>query len=182
MLRKSEAVTSGRSSDAAPNSASGLPTEIGVYVKRGNEWVEIQPEVVNWKTGGVFKSIASMGVVKGDVNGHLDRKQSPNRVGSPLEFVIIAPEGVAVTEYQLLKLHENSNNREFRTVTGGVFHVKGGATRDLVSFEGKKVASRTFSITLSGLQGGEYGFLPPSGFTSASGGSIGKMYTFTMVP
>jgi hypothetical protein len=30
------------------------------------------PEIVNFKTGGVLKSIASAGVVKGDMNGILE--------------------------------------------------------------------------------------------------------------
>jgi hypothetical protein len=79
----------------------------------------------------------------------------------------------------LLKLNQHSNNREFRTVTGGVLHVKGGATRDLVSFEGKKIAPRYFSVTLTGLTKGEYGFLPPGGITSASSAApLGKIYSF----
>lgn len=161
-------------------SASGYPNEIGVYIKRDNQWIEIQPEVINWKTGGVLKSIASAGIVKGDVNGHLQGKSSRNKVNTPLEFCIYAPEGVAITEYQLLRLRGKDEYREFRTVTGGVLHVKGGATRDLVEFEGKKMASRTFVVSLQNLSPGEYGFLPPGAFVSASSSSsLGKMYTFS---
>lgn len=141
-------------------SASGYPTEIGVYIKKDNRWIEIQPEVINWKTGGVLKSIASAGIVKGDVNGHLQGKSSRNKVNTPLEFCIYAPEGVAITEYQLLRLRDKNESREFRTVTGGILHVKGGATPDLVDFEGKKMASRTFVVNLQSLSSGEYGFLP----------------------
>jgi hypothetical protein len=56
----------------SPTEVSSYPKEIGVYLKKNNEWIEVQPEVVNWKTGGVMKSIASLGVVKGDVNGHVE--------------------------------------------------------------------------------------------------------------
>jgi len=163
-------------------SPSGYPTEIGVYLNREGKWIEVLPEVVNWKTGGVLKSIASAGIVKGDVNGHLEGDQSRTRVGQQIQFVIIASEGVSITEYQLLRLNKHKDNREFRTVTGGIFHAKGGATHDLVPFEGNKIASRTFVISLSGLTMGEYGFLPPGAFTSASGAStLGKMYTFGVV-
>jgi hypothetical protein len=157
--------------------------EIGVYLKKDNEWIEIQPEVVNWKTGGVGKHIISLGVVKQDVNGHIDGKGSRTLVSSPLEFMIVTPEGVAITEYQLIKLNQNSDNREFRTMTGGVFHAKGGATKDVVPFEAQKVASRTFTITLTGTKAGEYGFLPPGALTQASGAAtLGKMYTFSVIP
>src|SRR6476659_9411381 len=113
-----------------PTEVSGYPKEIGVYLKKNNEWVELQPEVVNWKTGGVMKSIASLGVVKGDVNGHVEGNQSRTRIGTQIEVVVIAAEGVSITEYQLLRLNQHKDNREFRTVTGGVFHAKGGATGD----------------------------------------------------
>jgi hypothetical protein len=160
----------------------GLPTEIGVYFKKGDEWVEVQPEVVNWKTGGVMKSLATGGLVKGDVNGHINGPLSHNSVRTPLEFLVYVPEGVAITEYQLLRLREGKDAREFRTVTGGVMHVSGGATRDLVPFESQKLASRTFSITLPNLSAGEYGFLPPGAVASGhASATLGKMYTFHLL-
>jgi hypothetical protein len=168
---------------AGPTPApGGLPTEIGVYFKKGDAWVEVEPEVVNWKTGGVMKSLATGGIVKGDINGRINGPHSHNSVRTPLEFLIYAPEGVAITEYQLLRLRDQKDAREFRTVTGGVMHVSGGATRDLVPFEGKKLASRTFSVTLPNLGAGEYGFLPPGAVMSGhASASLGKMYTFHLL-
>jgi hypothetical protein len=167
-------------SRTADSSVPGLPTEIGAYAKQKGKWVEILPEVVNWKTGGVMKSVATVGVVKGDVNGHVNGSSSKNHVSSPVEFMIVAREGDAITEYQLVKLHEHGSSREFRTVTGGVFHVSGGATRDLMAFDGTKVASRTYSVKFSG-SAGEYGFIPPGAFTSMNTASAGKIYSFRVV-
>jgi len=155
--------------------------DIGVYYKKAGKWQEMLPEVVNWKTGGVMKSIASAGVVKGDVNGHIPGANSRNSLTSPIEVVIYTPEGVAITEYQLLHLREHGDSREFRTVTGGVMHVSGGATRDVVPFEGTKLASRTFKVVVPNMGAGEYGFLPPGAFGSANSASIGKMYTFRII-
>jgi hypothetical protein len=155
--------------------------DIGVYFKKGDKWEEMLPEVVNWKTGGVLKHIASAGVVKGDVNGHIPSVHSRNSAKSPVEVLIYTPEGIAITEYQLIHLHEASDSREFRTVTGGVLHESGGATRDVIPFEGKKVASRMYKILLPNLGAGEYGFLPPGAVTSSSSASIGKMYTFRLL-
>jgi hypothetical protein len=167
---------------AVPTSALGPVTEIGVYFKKADAWVEVQPEVVDWKSGGILKTMATDGVVKGDVNGRINGEHSRNLVRTPLEFLIYAPEGVAVTEYQLLRLREHKDAREFRRVTGGVFHSSGGATRDLIPFEGKKIASRTFLITLPNLSSGEYGFLPPGAVMSGhASGSLGKMYTFHLL-
>ena len=121
-------------------------------------------------------------MVKGDVNGRLNGPSSRNSVRTPLEFLIYAPEGVAITEYQLLRLRGQKDGREFRTVTGGVLHVSGGATRDLVPFEGKKAISRTFLVTLPNLGAGEYGFLSPgSAMSSSASAKLGKMYTFHLL-
>lgn len=162
-----------------------LPSEIGVYAKKQGKWTEVLPEVVNWKTGGVFKSIASAGIVKGDVNGHLEGPNSRNSFTTPIEFLIVAPEGTAITEYQLLRLRpsQNLDSREFRTVTGGVMHVSSGATRDLVPFEGKKISPRVYSMVFpSNLGAGEYGFLPPGAFGASNGaGSTGKLFSFRVI-
>lgn len=147
---------------------ASYPNEMGVYIKKDGQWVDVQPEVVNWKTGGVLKNIATAGIVKGDVNGNINGPHSRNAVKAPMEFVIVAAEGVAITEYQLIKLREQKDYREFRTVTGGVLHASGGATRDLLQFEGTKVASRTFLVNLPTLGAGEYGFLPPGAFVSSN--------------
>ena len=180
-------------SSPAPASASSSPAtastaafpEIGVYFKKGEEWVEVLPEVVNWKTGGTIKNLASVGVVKKDVNGHIPGPHSRNSVRSPLEFVIHAPEGVSITEYKLIRLRAKDDYREFRTVTGGVFNQKGGAMRDLVPFEGKKVGGRLFSVILPNTLGaGDYGFILMSTAGSAGGLSslsMGKMYTFRLL-
>ena len=160
---------------------SAAPTEIGVYAKEKGAWIEVLPEVVNWKTGGVMKSVATVGVVKGDVNGHVNGESSRNRLTTPIELLIVVPDGTAITEYQFLRLHQHSSGREFRTVTGGVFHVSGGATRDLLPFDGTKVSGRTYKVMLSGLSAGEYGFLPPGAFTSKNEASSGKIYSFRVI-
>jgi len=160
-------------------------TEVGVYYKKGGQWMEVLPEVVNWRTGGVLKNIASVGIVKKDVNGHIPGPHSRNSAILPAEFIIHTPEGVAITEYQLLRLRAKSDYREFRTITGGVFNQKSGAMRDMVPFEGKKAGNRLFAVILpANLGAGEYGFLW-LGAAGAGGGltslSMGKMYTFRVL-
>lgn len=174
-------------SPAAPQSGGGqlgVPpvTEAGVYYKKGEQWVELLPEVVNWRTGGVLKTIVTAGLVSGDVNGFILGPNSRNAVKTPVEFLIYAPEGIAITEYQLLRLRQKSDRREFRTVTGGVLHASGGATRDLVPFEGKKIAPRMWTVILPNLGPGEYGFLAPGAVSAQhAGAQLGKMYTFRLL-
>lgn len=170
---------------AAPaTSVAGPAMEIGVYFKKADAWTEVLPEVVNWKTGGALKNLASAGVVKKDLNGNVTGPGSRNSVKTPLDFLIVAAEGVSITEYQLIRLRTNKDYREFRTVTGGILNQQSGAMRDMVPFEGKKLAPRTFSVVLpNNLGAGEYGFLSP-GAVGSSGNSqaqIGKMYSFRIV-
>jgi len=167
---------------AVAPAAAGPVNEVGVYYKKGDAWTDLPPEVVNFKTGGVIKSIATAGVVKGDINGHINGGHSPNGLKSPVDILVYTPEGTNVTEYQLLRLHEEKDSREFRTVTGGVLHVSGGATRDMIPFENKKIAPRTYEIVAPNLGSGEYGLLPPAaGDATSTSGRIGKIYSFRII-
>jgi hypothetical protein len=182
-----------KSSGGAPASSpaptapasNGFPAgidEIGVYYKnKSGAWVALMPEVVNFKTGGVMKSIASAGIVKGDVNGHIVGPKAKMVLTFPVVLAVYAPEGVAITEYQLLRLHPNSDSREFRSVTGGVMHVSGGATRDLIDFQSDKLAPRVYQITMQSTLGkGEFGLLPPGAYGSSNMGSSGKIYSMSV--
>ena len=167
---------------ASATPGAGLVNEVGVYYLKGDAWTDLPPEVVNFKTGGVLKSIGTAGIVKGDVNGHVNGDHSKTSVKSPVSLLVYTPEGTAITEYQLLRLRDSKDAREFRTVTGGVMHVSGGATRDVVPFESKKLAPRTYEIILPNLGVGEFGLLPPAGSDStSSSGRIGKLYTFRLL-
>lgn len=163
------------------NGTKAFPTDSGVYLKSAQgEWNEIEPEIVNWKTGGVAKSAFSYGIVKGDMNGHIKGPTSVTRLAVN-ELLIVVPDGTSVTEYQLLHLREHSKDREFRAATGGVFHQSGGSDRDAIEFQHKKLASRTYSIEIPvSIQDGQYGILPPGAVSSKSATSIGKIYSFKL--
>jgi hypothetical protein len=167
---------------AVPKVAPGPVNEVGVYFLKNDSWADLAPEVVNFKTGGVLKTIGTVGIVKGDVNGRVNGAHSRTALKTPVSLLVYAQEGVAITEYQLLRLRESKDGREFRTVTGGVMHVSGGATRDLVPFESKKTAPRTYEIALPNIGSGEYGLLPPAaGDSTSSSGRIGKIYSFRLI-
>jgi hypothetical protein len=158
----------------------GLPDEVGVYYTRNKELVEMEPEIVGWQTGGVAKRYATLGFDHGHVNGKIVKANSSVQMSSPLEFLIKAPEGTSATEYQLLRLYQKGNRREFRAATGGIYHASGGSERNTVPFNPEKIRGRVWKIRLSDLKRGEYGFLPP-GVSSASIAASGKMYTFGVI-
>ena len=152
------------------------PTGLGVFWKKGDNWIQVLPEIAYWKTGGVLKQRASMGVVKQDVNGYIYGRHSHTRVGTNIEFLIRLPGQTYITEYQLVRLHEKEDSREFRTTTGGVFHRSGGPRRDLVPFDFKKVSEQTYAVHLTNLEAGEFGFLPPANTRLNR-----RIYTFSVV-
>ncbi len=166
---------------ATPVRPAGID-DVGVYHRdRNGAWVSLEPEIVNFKTGGVLKSIASDGLVKGDVNGHIQGKTSKNVLTFPVVLAVYVAEGVDIAEYQLLRLRESGNAREFRSVTGGVFHSSGGASRDDVQFQSVKIAPRVYQITLGQSLGkGEYGLLPPGAVSSSNMASGGKIYSISI--
>ncbi|CAN5526686.1 hypothetical protein BH10ACI4_BH10ACI4_23650 [soil metagenome] len=153
--------------------------EIGVYYKdRNGNWVSMEPEIVHIKSGGWIKSTVTNGIIKQDRNGRINGRESKLALQAPIEFLIFTPEGVGATEYDLLKFRVHSDNREFRTLTGGVFHSSGGADRDEVPFAPVKTAPRTYQFTVDHkVGGGEFGILPPGTGNVTNGG---KIYTFAI--
>ena len=138
---------------------------IGVYYldNSGKHWQEVPAEVVNFKAEGALKHYASAGLVKGEMTGLVGGNRSQLNLKLPTKFILYVPEGRAPGEYQLLRLHENADSREFRAANGGIVHDEGGALRDIVDFTPKKIAPRLYLIELSeDYERGEYGFLPPS--------------------
>jgi hypothetical protein len=175
----------------APVANPDVPDDMGVYTKLKGSLAEVYAEVVSWKSGGVGKSMLTGGFTKGHVNATVSGPKSKLQLGTPIEFVIKCAEGVTPSEYMLLKLDEKGDRREFRAVTGGVYHSSGGAEKDAIKFDFQKIAPRTYKIALAGLKKGEYGFLPPGGGSvggvgggasgqTVQGGSMsaGKLYSF----
>jgi hypothetical protein len=154
--------------------------EIGVYYKdRAGRWTAIEPEIVHIKSGGFIKSTVTHGIIKQDRNGHLNGRESKLALQCPIEILIYMPEGVSASEYDFLRFRINSNNREFRILSGGVFHSTGGADRDEVPFKPVKTAPHTYQFTVNqNAGGGEYGILPPGTGNVTNGG---KIYTFAIV-
>ncbi len=166
-----------------PESPSEFPDEVGVYQVLKGKPLTIEPEIVNWRTGGVVKNAVTLGLDKGHVNGTVAGPSSQLSIasGREIEFYIRCIEGNSASEYQLLRFWDKADRREFRSVTGGVLHASGGAENNVISFKFEKVAPRTYKIELPNLAIGEYGFLAPGAAASADLASRGKVYTFRIV-
>ena len=93
---------------AVINDFDGL--EIGVYYKtpKVTEWTEVPSEHVYSKSGGALKNIMTDGIIKTDMNGRLDGAASKLGLSSPLEFLVVTPDGVAGTDFTLVELKVRS--------------------------------------------------------------------------
>ena len=176
---------------AAPAKNPLVPDDVGIYYIKNEQLVDMRPELVGWRSGGVGKSLL-LGT-KGHINGALKGPQSRNVVATPVEFVIRCLEQFEIEEYQLLRLDVKKDRREFRALTGGYMHSSSGLNKNAVEFQFEKIAPRVYRVTLGNLPKGEYGFLPPGGQYGAIGGgasgamimqgaaSAGKIYSFRVI-
>lgn len=164
-----------RPTNPAPPRNPLVPDDVGVYLLRGGRLEEMHVEIVTWRTGGVVKSML-IGT-KGHINGVLQGPRSSLRLGSPLELVVRCPETVDIAEYQLLRMDEKKDRREFRALTGGFIHASGGSDKNAVRFRFEKIAPRTYKIMFDSIKAGEYGLLAPGGgqYGSIGGGASGAM-------
>jgi hypothetical protein len=190
MISRTAAMKSAVANPAGTNLPSATPTgppagvdEVGAYYQDKNKsWHPIPSEIVNTKSGGLLKSIASDGIVKGDTNGHVKGAESPTKLTTGTNILIYMPETFSANDYVLVKLHKNSNNREFRAVTGGVFHSSGGATKDTVEFGSQKLAPHVYELSFAvPLSPGEYGIVPPGATATSNLAAGGKIYSFSII-
>ncbi len=175
----------------APTKNPLVPDDVGIFYIKNAQLVEMRPELVGWRSGGVGKALL-LGT-KGHINGALKGPLSQNIVATPVEFIIRCPEQLEIEEYQLLRLDVKPDRREFRALTGGFMHSSSGLDKNAVQFKFEKIAPRVYRVTLGNLPKGEYGFLPPGGQFGAMGGgasgamimqgsaSSGKIYTFRVI-
>jgi hypothetical protein len=189
MISRNAAIKSGVANTSGTNLPSAAPSgpppgvdEVGVYYQDKNKaWHLIPSEIVNTKSGGVLKSIATDGIVKGDTNGHIKGAESPTKLTTGSNILIFMPETYSANDYILVKLHRNSNNREFRAVTGGVFHSSGGATKDTIPFGSQKMAPHVYELTFGApLSPGEYGIIPPGATATNNLAAAGKIFSFSI--
>ena len=157
---------------------------VGVYYldDTGSHWQEVPAEVVNFKSEGALKHYASAGLLKGEMTGLVGGNRSSLTLKLPVKFVLYIPEGRAPGEYQLIRLHENADSREFRAANGGIVHDSGGALRDVMDYTPKKIAPHVYLIEMSeDYDKGAYGFLPPSDLPLGSSiPTATKIYSFSL--
>jgi len=157
--------------------------EIGVYYqdKKTGEWLPLQTERVQFKSGGWLKSTATYNIIKQDMNGHVDGPKSTLVLPTGVNILIYTPAGTQAEEYDFLRFREHTNGREFRVKTGGVLHNETGSDRDEVMFHPHKIAPQMYEFTVPvDIVKGEYGVLPPGSSNVPGIANAGKIFTFSI--
>ncbi len=166
--------------DPAPL-AAGVD-EIGVYYgDKDGQWVPLKTERVQFKDSGWLKNAASDGLIKRDMNGHLDGPKSPLSLPTGVRILIYTPAGTQAEEYDFLRFDEHSGSRDFRVKTGGLFHSQTGSQRNDLEFHPVKVAKDMYTFTVPpDIEKGEYGVLPPGSSNVPGIANAGKIFTFSI--
>jgi hypothetical protein len=178
-------------SAAPPAALAQGVDEIGVYYRLpghgkdaapSGEWTELKTERVTFESGGAAKSILTHGIIAKDMNGHLNGPKSTLVLPTGVEILVYAPTGTDAEEYEFVRFRQHSDNREFRTLTGGVFHSHTGSDRDEIEFHPQKIAPQMYTFTVPiDIEKGEYGILPPGSSNIQGIAGTGKIFTFSIV-
>ena len=156
--------------------------DIGVYYKdKTDQWVPLKTERVQFKSSGWLKNAATDGLVKQDMNGHVEGPRSSLMLPTGVQILIYTPPGTQAEEYDFLRLDQHSGSRDFRVKTGGLFHSETGSQRNELVFEPKKVAKDMYLFTVpADIEKGEYGVLPPGSSNVPGISNAGKIFTFSI--
>ncbi len=162
--------------------AAGID-EIGAYYqdRKTGEWIPLKTERVEFKSSGWLKNAATDGLIKQDMNGHLDGQQSPLVLQTGVNILIYTPAGTQPEEYDFIRFEQHAHSRDFRVKTGGLFHSTTGSDRDEVEFTPHKVAAQMYVFTVPvDIIKGEYGILPPGSSNVPGLSDAGKIFTFSI--
>lgn len=173
------AMLSGKKVAPQPAESGTFPAEQGLYLWKGGAPTEVGAEIVDYRTGGAAEKFLT-GPEKGHTNGVVNGPHSPTQTSPPLDFILVAADGITPSEYLLVKLDEKSDRREFREETSHLFSKSSGPGRNAVPFEFHRLAPRTYRISAGNLPRGEYGFLPPIGMDNKNVHANGRILTFSV--
>jgi hypothetical protein len=149
----------------------------GVYYKKGSDYLELITEDVSWKTSGAFKNIASVGIVKKDLNGTLSGPSSRNFLSTPIEIMVNLPSGMTVNSYIVLPLKPKESQRDFMV---GPVNKKSGLAKGAIAYGMEKLGENLYRMVFQpALPPGEYGILEVSPSDSATNAS--RMYSFRIL-
>jgi hypothetical protein len=150
----------------------------GLFYWSKNDYFELLPEELDWKSSGEIKKIVSAGIVKKELGCIIKGASSRNFLSNPTEIVIAPPTGVTLNSYVLLPLRVDKGRRECNV---GPVNQKSGIAEGALPFGVEKIGDNQFRMVLtSPLSPGEYGVLSVMPADNSNSGPS-KMYTFRIL-
>lgn len=144
-----------RDRPAADRIHSEPSLKMGIYYRRGEDWVAIPDEPMNMRTGGaLMKAINPFANLSGYIV--LEGPHSKTELRRPTEFLVVAPNGIQ--DLSLVRLDQKKDRRELRVVRGRVNISTGVEEKNQVRFNAKEIGPGRHRIDVD-LAPGEYAFL-----------------------
>ena len=174
---KSSATSSTNSAKSSAAPSATAVEDVGVYVNQSGKWKELPTEKAEWKTGGILKGLGRAAIIGGggaDVDIAINGTTSSLAAPRKSEFLLHVVEGEGPANYQLVKLTQKKDHREFKNGRSGFIGFKTGPGKAAVPFEANKLSPRNYIIKLD-LEPGEYCFFKAAGGLN---GDSGIVYSF----
>lgn len=154
------------SEPARRDEPTGVPVEPGAYFRQQGRMVSLPREPVEWKGGGIWKSVTSAGLRRGGDKGVVQGEESRSSLQTGAEIHIRCNTGVQAGQFWVVEMQSRKGHREFRLKKA----------RKASSFETAELGEGVYLLHLSGLKPGQYGLLPPDPDDPDS--PLDEVYTF----
>jgi len=180
-----------------PAVAAAVQHEAGVYVKRDNTMVQLEPSVFSQsKTGGILTSGLTYGIKKAKTKAVLRGGRAILRVQANTElYMFFDSMGAGLqhtgaftgfmqgasspNEFVLVRLDESNTER---TIVLGEFGAFGASTgtreKDQVGFKFEKLGPGEYKVVPETLRRGEYALFYAAGSNLLGAGNLGKLFDF----
>jgi hypothetical protein len=167
--------------------ASNSRDDVHIFALQSGKLLPMSPEIIKWRPEGGFRNTALLNSDKRVIIGAIGRPHSElvatwpplNMVPVDMAFYILTPRNSQASDFQLLRLSEKNDRREFRTIRAD--RAFGwGTPQNSVPFTLENVAPRVYKLTLPNLNVGEYGLLAPTTEVKTNSAQ-GEIYTFRLV-
>jgi hypothetical protein len=158
-------------------------SEVGFYLLNGNQYIGLPTSAFTTQKAGMTRWIMTSGLGKTKQKANVPSASATVRSNSRQpSFLFYGPEGIAATDYILIRLDKKKDSREITVGQSNILGSSVGFEKDrIMDISITKLGPRRWTIKSNApLQPGEYAFYPASGVQPSGLGvsAAGKLYEF----